>query len=211
MKLYASTRSPFCRKVFVAARELGLLHRLEIQPVVVSQTLVDPALLAVHPLGQIPVLVLDDGQVVHDSLVICEYLDALAGGDRLLPVRGAGRWEVLGRHALGQAMLETLVKLFSERKRDADPLQPAFVDAFRSKFLRTLPGLDAASRSAAERFDLGDIAIGCALAYADFRFPALDWRAGHRALEAYYARIAARPSMRESVLAGEPTRGLHSA
>jgi glutathione S-transferase len=190
MQLFGSTRSPFNRKVMIAVHELGLQASVRLQPVNVSLTTTDPELSKVHPLGQIPALLLD-------SLVICEYLDALKGAHRLVP-RGEARWAVLSRHATGQALLETLVRLFSERRRTEDPAHPTYVGAFIAKFHRTLPSLEAQSQARAaqpDSFDLGDIAVGCALAYADFRFPALDWRSGHPALTAHYERICARPSM----------------
>jgi glutathione S-transferase len=197
MQLYGSTRSPFNRKVMIAVHELGLLASVRLQPVNVSLTTTDAELNKVHPLGQIPALLLADGRVLHDSLVICEYLDALTGAHRLIP-SGEARWEVLSRHATGQALLETLVRLFSERRRTEDPVHPIYVGAFTAKFQRTLPTLEAQSHARdaqPDSFDLGDIAIGTALAYADFRFPALEWRRGHPALSAYYARISVRPSM----------------
>jgi glutathione S-transferase len=33
-----------------------------------------------NPLRKIPALITDDGETIVDSTVICEYLDALAGG-----------------------------------------------------------------------------------------------------------------------------------
>jgi glutathione S-transferase len=204
VKLYGSTRSPFSRKALVAVRELGLIDRIEFKPVVVSQTETDDELARIHPLGQIPALLLDDGRVIHDSFVICEYLDRLVAGG-LVPAGGDARWEVLSRHALGQALLETLVKLFGERRRASDPLQPAYVEAFSRKFFRGLAPLDAHYRSATHSFDVGDIAVGCVLSYADFRFPQQAWRSGHPSLAAYYAQIAERPSMRATCLTGEPT------
>ena len=38
-----------------------------------------------NPLGKIPTLLLDSGEALYDSRVIVEYLDALAGGGRLIP------------------------------------------------------------------------------------------------------------------------------
>jgi glutathione S-transferase len=204
MKLYGSTRSPFTRKVLVAARELELLERLEFIPVVVSQTQTDPKLVQVHPLGQIPALLLDDRRLIHDSLVICEFLDRLAGG-ALVPTGGDARWDVLSKHALGQGLLETLVKLFGERKRVADPLQPIYSEAFTRKFFRALPTLDAQYRRQTNSFDLGDISVCCALSYADFRFPQQDWRQAHPSLAVYYEKVAQRPSMQATRFVGDPT------
>jgi glutathione S-transferase len=190
--------------VLVAARELDLFDRIEFTAVVVSQTQHDAELMRVHPLGQIPALLLDDGRVIHDSLVICEYLDRLAAGG-LVPAMGDVRWDVLSKHAVGQGLLETLVKLFAERKRASDPLQQLYVEAFAAKFFRVLPMLDAQYRRVADSFDVGDIAVSCALSYADFRFPQHDWRHGHPSLAAYYEKVAQRPSMRATAFTDDRT------
>ena len=41
---------------------------------------------------------------------------------------------------------------------------------------------------------LADIAVGCALGYLDFRFPAIDWRARHANLARLAEKLAARQS-----------------
>ena len=46
------------------------------------------------------------------------------------------------------------------------------------------------------RFDVGHIALGCALSYLDFRFATLGWRSGRGALAAWHAGFEARPSAR---------------
>jgi glutathione S-transferase len=205
MQLYGSTRSPFVRKVLVAAKELDLDETMELVPVVVSSTSTDEHLVSLNPLGQIPTLLLGDGAVIHDSLIICEYLDVLAGGNRLLPTAGPARWQVLTNHSLGQGMLETLVRLFSERKRVGDPRHPVVVEALAAKFHRAVSGLNARGLAKPGPFDLGDIAIGCALSYADFRLPQQNWREGHAELAAYFADISARPSMVATAYSGAAT------
>jgi glutathione S-transferase len=46
-----------------------------------------------------------------------------------------------------------------------------------------------------DRFDLGDIALACALAYLDFRLPEIVWRCAHRTLAAWLDEVGRRPSM----------------
>ncbi len=196
MRLFGSTRSPFARKVRIAAHELGLAERITLVPNVVATTQVDAALAELNPLGQIPTLVLDDGRVLYDSLVICEYLDDLAAPPRLFPRGQPHRADTLTRHALGQGMTEALVRLFGERKRTDDPLQPSYVQAFRAKFLRGADALDRAALAWPDRpVDIGDLAVACALAYADFRFAEENWPAGRDTLHAWYQGILQRPSM----------------
>jgi len=47
--------------------------------------------------------------------------------------------------------------------------------------------------------DMGQIAVGAALGYLDFRQADRDWRAGRPRLSAWYDRFAARPSMQETL------------
>jgi len=70
MKLYWSSRSPFVRKVMIAAHELGLASRLEPIPVVVALAQPNPSVMAVNPLNKIPTLVLDDGSALRKLAVI---------------------------------------------------------------------------------------------------------------------------------------------
>jgi glutathione S-transferase len=205
MQLYGSLRSPFTRKAIVAMHELGLVDRIDFVPVVVSSTKTDPALARLNPLGQIPTLVTDEGQVIHDSLVVMEYLDDLVGGGRIVPADKAARWRALTRHSVGQGMIETLVKLFTERKR-TDERQAVAVAAFTTKFRRTLPALEAEYAAGDWPFDIGDIASACALTYADFRFAELEWRTGHPVLTRRFEALFQRPSMQAVAMSGEGTK-----
>lgn len=211
MILYGSTRSPFVRKVAIALYELGLFDAVDFRPVVVSSTSGDEMVSALNPLGQIPTLVTNDGAAIHDSLVICAYLNDLTPARALLP-QGPTRWDVLSRHAVGNGMTETLVKLFTERRRTGDPLHSLFAEQFSRKVMAALPGVERyCTARPAGRFDLGDIAISGALAYADFRFPALDWRAGHAAIAAFHDEVSARPSVLAVPLSGESPNAAPSA
>jgi glutathione S-transferase len=71
LQLYWSSRSPFVRKVMVCAHERGLADRIERIPAVVALTRTERSLLPRNPLGRIPTLVLPDGGVLFDSVVIC--------------------------------------------------------------------------------------------------------------------------------------------
>jgi glutathione S-transferase len=58
----------------------------------------DRALVACNPLGKAPALVTDEGAVLYDSRVICEYFNAIGHG-HLIPAEGAPRWSVLTTQA----------------------------------------------------------------------------------------------------------------
>src|SRR5690606_15569842 len=75
MKLYYAPASPYARKVRVAANRLGVnLELVQVNPLAV-----DNAYGQVNPVNRVPSLKLDDGTVLFDSPVICEYLDATYG------------------------------------------------------------------------------------------------------------------------------------
>jgi glutathione S-transferase len=195
MKLHWSSRSPFVRKVMVAAHETGLAGRIERVPTLVGLTIANREILVHNPLGKIPVLVLEDGTALFDSGVICEYLDGLHGGPKLFPPSGPARIAALRWQALGTGYGDMLVLWRSERTREAP--SAAILDGFGLKHAAVLKALEAeAPALAATPFGIGHIAIGCALSYLDFRFAALGWRAGCPALAEWHEGFRAQPSVR---------------
>ena len=195
MKLYWSSRSPYVRKVMIAAHELGLADRLEPIPVVVALAQPNATVMAVNPLNKIPTLVTDDGQVLFESVLICEYLDALSGTPRLFPRAPAARWPALRWHALGHGLLDTLLPWRTERLR-ADA-RADVIAALGAKTTATLAALEAqADALAAAPVAIGHVGVAAGLGYLDFRFVDVAWRNGHPRLSAWFAGFAARPSMR---------------
>jgi glutathione S-transferase len=200
MKLYWSPRSPFVRKVMVCAHELGLVHRIERIRALVSLTQTNADVLKVNPIGRIPALVLDNGEVLYDSHVICEYLDAEYGDSRLFPRAKPARWDALRRLALADGMLETGILWRAERMRPAAQQSPEMLAAFDRKIATALAALEQDSaRLEHDGIDIGDLAIGCALGYLDFRFAELDWRARNNRTAAWFESFNRRPSMQQTM------------
>ena len=104
MRLLYQTHSPFARKVLVMAYEAGLAGRLEVIHHETGPTQRNEAVFQVNPLGKVPVLVIDDGTALFDSHVICEYLDDLHDGPRIIPTDKKTRWRSLAWQALAQGM-----------------------------------------------------------------------------------------------------------
>ena len=181
MKLHWSPRSPFVRKVMIVAHERGLIERLDCVRTVAAMTTPHAELMRDNPLSKIPTLVLDDGTALYDSPVICEYLDALDGKPQLFPLDRKRRILALRRQALGDGFLDLLVLARNERLRE-QPSQLHLTNAL-----------------AASAFDIGHIAIGCALSYLDFRFADQDWRKDNPRLAIWHAVFAARPSVRATL------------
>jgi glutathione S-transferase len=196
VRLLWSSRSPFVRKVMVAAYEVGIAGRIATERVVVGADKPNPAVMALNPLNKIPTLVLDDGAVLYDSRVISEYLDTLHDGPRLFPADAAARWRALRRQALGDGLMEVIVLRLGEQHRPREIQSDNHLSSFRLKTLSALDCLEAEGVDAAGTPDIGHIAIGCALAHLDFRFAADAWRTGRPELSTWFGVFAARASMR---------------
>jgi glutathione S-transferase len=195
MKLHWSPRSPFVRKVMVVVHELGLADRIACVRTVAATTKAHVELMQDNPLSKIPTLVLDDGTVIYDSPVICEYLDGLDGGPKLHPAEPKARLVALRRQALGDGFLDMLVLLRDERMRThPSDVHKASAAVRKAAVLNSLDR--EADSLAATPFGIGHIAIGCALSYLDFRYTDEDWRQGHPRIASWHAAFAARPSVR---------------
>jgi glutathione S-transferase len=195
MKLYWSSRSPFVRKVMVAAHEVGVANRIVCERVVVSANKPNPDVMAVNPLNKIPTLVLEDGAALYDSRVICEYFDSLHGGTKLFPTEPAPRWSALRLQALGDGLMEAIVLRLGEQNRALPNQSETHLAAYRLKIATALDRLEGTAETLAEPVRVGHIAVACALGHLDFRFAADEWRAGRPGLARWYAGFAIRPSM----------------
>jgi glutathione S-transferase len=194
MKLRHAALSPFVRKVMVAAHELALAGRIELEPTNVSPIQANQTLAAENPLMKVPSFVTDDGLVLFDSPVICEYLDSLAGGGMLFPAAGPERWTALRRQALGDGILDALVLVRYESLRPEAKRWSGWTDGQTTKAHQ---GLAAAEQEGLSGFStIGHVAIGVMLGYLDFRFPEDGWRRRHSRLAGWYEQIAERPAMR---------------
>jgi len=195
MLLHWSPRSPYVRKVMIAAHEIGLQDRLHCVRTVVGGTTPHLELMRENPLGKIPTLVLADGTILFDSPVVCEYLDTLHAGPKLFST-GPDRFTVLRRLALGDGMADMVLSLLGERFRPAERQSQPHMDLWLGKLKACIPALEAeADALAASPFSIGHVAIGVALAHIDFRVTELDWRPGHPKLTAWHAAFNARPSV----------------
>jgi glutathione S-transferase len=201
MKLFWSSRSPFVRKVMVAAHETGLASRLRTERVVVGANNPNAQVMAANPLNKIPTLILDDGTALYDSRVICEYFDSLHSGPKLFPAAPADRFSVLRRQALGDGLMEVIVLRLGEQARPQQNQSDKHLAAHRLKIAATLDRLEAEERGLAEPPRIDDIAIACALSHLDFRFAADNWRLGRIRLAAWHAAFAQRPSMQATEFA----------
>ncbi len=187
MILHSAPASPYGRKVKIAAAMLGLAEEIE----VVATDTTDPSdvIRQRNPLGKIPALVLDDGQVLYDSAVIVDYLDHRAGGDLLVPASPDRRFHILTEAALASGMIDAaLLQVYETRFRDEATRNPGWVAHQADKVARGLAAFEAKLPEEGMR-SVADISLACLLGYLDLRF-AGTWREGHPKLVAWLDRFA---------------------
>lgn len=202
MQLLYQTHSPFARKALVLAHEAGLAGRLEVVHHETSPTRRNDAVHARNPLGKVPVLILDDGTCLFDSAVICEYLDGLHGGPRLIPETPVERFAALRLQAVADGMAEAGIAVRWETERRPEALRyPALRDGMLDK-LRAACAFAEADAALDGPVTVGQVALACALDWLEFR-AVIAFRPAHPRLAAWLDAFAARPSMRATPLSGE--------
>jgi glutathione S-transferase len=195
MKILFSPFSPFVRKCLVTGLSLGLNDRISLLPCSAHPINRDKDIIASNPLGKVPTFFTDDGQVLYDSRVVCEYLNDLAQGS-LIPATGKARWETLTLQALADGMLDAAVLARYEDAARPEALRwNDWKAAQLDKVETSLAALNAEPQKLAGRVDLGSIAVGCTLWYLDLRFADWGWRERHPQVADWYATYGQRPEM----------------
>ena len=187
--LRSSSASPFGRKVKLTASILGLSDRIQI---VDADTLnPEDSIRQQNPLGKIPALILENGEVLYDSRVIVDYLDHLAGGGGVIP-NGAGRFSALRDQALADGIMDAaLLQVYEGRFRPEDRHEPKWVSHQADKVRRGLDHAEAHLSEKGQDLHIGQIALACALGYLDLRF-AGRWRESYPKLVAWLGDFESR-------------------
>lgn len=194
MKLYQSPASPYARKVIMCAHELGLLPKIELK---LTMPQSDDAYGAVNPVHRIPALELDDGLVLFDSRVICEYLDSIAG-NKLFPPSGVARFRVLKLQAMADGLCDAAVPRRQETLRAPERQSREFL-ASRERMIRQICDAWEAGADQLDGVNIGTVAVAAALGYLDFRFPGDEWRKGRPKLAKWHEAFAKRPSYQATI------------
>jgi glutathione S-transferase len=148
----------------------------------------------------VPALITDEGERLYDSPVICEYLDSLAEGPGLFPPAGAERWRALRQQALADGILDAAILKMLETRRRPEALRwDGWVRLQGGKIAKALDRLEREAGTLDGPLTIGQVAVGCALGYLDFRFAEEDWRGACPKLAGWYEGFAKRPSMRQTV------------
>ena len=201
MKLIGSTSSPYVRKVRVVMAEKTLDYQFVTEDVWAADTTIGHS----NPLGKVPCLVMEGGEALFDSRVIVEYLDTLSPVGKLIPAVGRERAEVKTWEALADGVLDALILARMENNwplRAKEQRSQAWIDRQLGK---TQASLKAMSQGLGDKpfcagiyLSLGDIAVGCALGYLDFRFPEIDWRGAYPNLAKLQEKLGQRASFADT-------------
>lgn len=197
MKLCSSATSPFGRKASVVAIEKGLQD--QIQMIAPDTSNVFKGINPGNPLGKIPSLELDTGEVLFDSIVIAEYFDGKDGNSTLFPTDVLERAKVMTLHALANGMTDAAfsrrwgASMIPEGERS-----PSWDARLAIAVENSLNVLEKQADDFKDQINIGTIAIGCGLGYLDFRFSHDNWRQDRPKLTAWFEAFSKRPSMAET-------------
>lgn len=164
--------SPFVRRVAITLKLLDLPFEHKNWSVGKDQAQIRK----LNPLGRVPTLVLDDGEVLTESAAILDYLDDRVGRARaLLPVTGAPRRKALRLMSLalgaaekgGQQVYETVF-------RPEDRRHAPWAQRLREQMEGALGALDREAAALEgdhwlidEGLTQADITVACAFTYLD--------------------------------------------
>ncbi len=202
--LYHLPLSPYARKVRLVLAEKRLPFELRTEKVWARR----PEYLEINPACTVPTLVEDNGLVIPDSAVICEYLDeaypdmGLLGrtlGERVETRRLVAWFDVKFANEVLRNLLweKTMKQMLGLGAPDAAALRTGLANI---KYHLSYIGWLAENRKwlAGANLSLADFAAAAYLSSLDY-IDAVDWSVSAPAKE-WYARMKSRPCFR-SVLA----------
>ena len=210
MILVGQYDSPYVRRVAITLHHYGL--HFTRNPISVFSDA--EAMAKINPLGRIPSLVLDDGEVLIDSGAIIDHLDELAGPERALTPRwGAPRRRVLRLIAVATGAIDKAGAVVYERHfHPPGKVNEAWAARCKGQMLGGLAFLEAQLTRdwlAGERFTQADLTTAVLLGYLRLRMPEIALDREFRRLaelsercEAMRSFTAARPSADEVMPAG---------
>jgi glutathione S-transferase len=199
MKLMKSTTSPYARLAHAMLIEAGADFRIDM-----INPWADPSqLVAANPARRVPTLLLDDGTILTEAMLIAIYAADIAPEGSHLKVARPRQHEIAGR---AWGVVEAAVHIMVGRKIVSDDLANTEYDSHpvaRRRFDTMVNGLSALEKMAADLSDahlgMAELCVADAIEYMDFRFPGAAWRPEIPALDGWLLRAAHHPSIRDTV------------
>lgn len=194
MKLIGSYTSPYVRKISVMLIEKGISFEFVNDP----PTAEGSKITTFNPLGKVPALVTDDGEVFYDSPIVVQYIELMGVSPALLPGDPLDALRVRQVEALADGVTDAAVALVLENRREAAQRNEEWIIRQRGKVLR---GLDRLEKYASQRqwlngesLNVADISVACTLGYLNFRRIAPGWCVERPALIKLVERLFLRES-----------------
>lgn len=196
----AANPAPNPRRVRIFLAEKGLKVPMK-QLQMAAREHKSPEFLAVNPLGQVPALELDDGDVLTESITICRFFEALNPDPPLFGKGPKGIAEVdmwLRRVELRLNVPLAMVWMHTHpyTAHVVVPQYKAFGESNRSKVMDAMRFMNDALADrqwlAGKDFSIADIALLCTIDFAAFIEMVPDNDMTH--LKDWHARASARPS-----------------
>lgn len=182
VKLLQAPRSPFCVKVRLVIAELGLGENVRLVDV---DPWTDESLRRLNPICKVPTLLLKDGSALHDSPVICEFLNAYAGG-RLIPASGPARWRILCGQATADGLAEAVIRRHVEGLSAPTDRSQAVRRRQELAIAAALAAIEAGVLVRPDQTSLAEFAAIAAIHYLDRRSPEIAWRKSHASLAEWF-------------------------
>jgi glutathione S-transferase len=190
MILIGQYDSPFVRRVAVTMN----FYRIAFDRRVLSVFTDFDEMLAINPLGKVPVLQLDNGEHLYDSRAILDFLDDQVAADRrMVPLHDPARRNVLRVEAVALGLTEKLYEIiFEHARRDPQKRDPAVVGRAERQVASALAWLERLRPSPwvrGESASRADVTAAVARTYMREKRPALS--GGHPALDQHCTRCEA--------------------
>jgi glutathione S-transferase len=208
MILVGQYDSPFVRRVAVTLIHYGLAFERRVLSVFRDFE----AVLALNPLGKVPILTLDDGESLFDSWAVLDYLDGLVTPKRrLVPAEEPARREVLRLEAVAVGLCEKLYERGYELARRGTDKQDADVLARTERQIRSalawLERLRPSPWFCSSAFTRADLTAAIAITYLREKHAGLVSLSEHPALQALCDRCEATEHFHQAAYsAAEATR-----
>ena len=153
MQLIGVNRSPFTRRVAITLHIYGIAF--EQRPVSGFGNRAEVR--AANPLGRIPALMLDNGEMLVDSAAIIDHLDEVHGRDRALtPAAGADRRAVLKMAAIMMGACDKGLQAAYERNHHPpEKLHQPWIDDCMAQMANALAMVDVMTEPDAPYLLLG--------------------------------------------------------
>src|ERR1043166_5113801 len=187
MKLYGSPLSPFVRKVRILCHEKKVPFEFVIDDVWSADSIVPSK----NPLGKVPALELENGELLFDSPLVMAWIDNHYGKP-LVPADHDAYWRAMRWHTLANGMMDAVVARVVESRRPPDRQLERAREREEARVRRALESAEGTAKDGrylvGGSFTIADLALGVALQYIDFRYPQ-DWRRHHPMLAQWHAAI----------------------